>query len=154
MMEDFLLYIILSGLTLLIIFLFFQVFSLGRRLNTFFKKGEIKDLEAFLTDLSRKSQIQEKDIKKILERISKLEEVSKISFQKVGLVRYNPFKEVGGDQSFSLALLDKQNSGLVITSLYLREGNRVYAKPVTEKRSEYPLSEEEKRAMEKAVSSP
>jgi len=57
---------------------------------------------------------------------------------------------VGGDQSFSLALLDKRNSGVVITSLYAREGNRVYGKPIKEGTSEYPLSEEEKKAIEEA----
>jgi len=60
---------------------------------------------------------------------------------------------LGGDQSFSIALLDKQNSGVVITSLYTRDGNRVYAKPIENGTSEYTLSKEEKEALSRATGS-
>jgi len=97
---------------------------------------------------------QFKDLEKQFENLSKeLKELKKkniLNFQKLGLVRFNPFKEVGGDQSFSIALLDGNDSGIVITSLYTREGNRVFGKPVKEGRSEYLLSEEEKEALNKA----
>ena len=97
---------------------------------------------------------QFKDLEKKFENLSReLKELKKkniFNFQKFGLIRFNPFKEVGGDQSFSIALLDGNNSGVVITSLYTREGNRVYGKPVKEGRSEYLLSEEEKEAINKA----
>jgi len=46
------------------------------------------------------------------------------------VVRFNPFSEVGGDQSFSIALMDGNNDGFMITALYTRDGNRVYAKPI------------------------
>ena len=68
----------------------------------------------------------------------------------MGIVRFNPFSGVGSDQSFSVALLDKNDNGIVITSLYNREGNRVYAKPIKTGVSEYLLSTEEKSAIEKA----
>ena len=55
-----------------------------------------------------------------------LEDISDVSIQKVGFRRYNPFAETGGDQSFTLSLLDRENTGVVITSLYLREGQRIY----------------------------
>jgi len=97
---------------------------------------------------------QFKDLEKEFENLSKeLKELKKkniFNFQKLGLVRFNPFKEVGGDQSFSIALLDGNDSGIVITSLYTREGNRVFGKPVKEGRSEYLLSEEEKEALNNA----
>ena len=76
---------------------------------------------------------------------------SKFSIQKTGVVRFNPFSEIGGDQSFSIALLNKNNDGLVITSLYTRERNRVYAKPIIKGKSQYLLSKEEKEALEKAI---
>jgi len=71
----------------------------------------------------------------------------------VGIIRFNPFSEVGGDQSFSLALLNESNDGVVITSLYTRQENRVYGKPIKNGQSEYTLSEEEKQAIEKAKNS-
>jgi len=71
--------------------------------------------------------------------------------QRIGLVRFNPFAETGGDQSFCLAILDGQGSGLVITSLHSRDTTRVYAKPVKRgKASGYELSAEEKRAIKNA----
>ena len=116
--------------------------------NFFRKKEEApKNLEEIL------SRFQ--DLEKGFARISKeLEDIKlqgKLSIQKIGVVRFNPFKEVGGDQSFSIALLDANNDGVVITSLYTREGNRVYGKPIKNGKSEYSLSEEEKTAIEKAI---
>lgn len=70
--------------------------------------------------------------------------------QKVGLVRFNPFKEVGGDQSFAIALLDGQDSGLVLSSLHGREETRLYAKPVGKGEEKgYSFSKEEKDAIER-----
>lgn len=97
---------------------------------------------------------QFQDLKKNFERISQelesLKKENKFNVQKIGIVRFNPFSEVGGDQSFSIALLDGNDDGVVITSLYSREGNRVYGKPIQNGKSQYPLSEEEKQAIEKA----
>jgi len=115
-------------------------------------------------NFSKKEKKEPKDLKEVLKELKSLgdnlnrvsadleiiKKLQNISVQKVGMVRFNPFREVGGDQSFSLALLDKGNSGVVITSLYTREGNRVYGKPVKEGNSEYSLSEEEKKAIEKS----
>jgi N-methylhydantoinase A/oxoprolinase/acetone carboxylase beta subunit len=92
----------------------------------------------------------EENFEKLSEELEKLKKESKFAIQKIGIVRFNPFKEVGGDQSFSIALLDGNDNGVVITSLYSREGNRVYGKPIKNGKSEYLLSEEEKEAIERA----
>ncbi len=88
------------------------------------------------------------DIAKNLDFTRKMAE---ISLQKVGVVRFNPFKDMGGDQSFSIALLDSGNNGLVVSSIYSRDGNRVYTKPIKNGDSEYQLSNEEKEAIRKAT---
>ena len=75
-----------------------------------------------------------------------------LSIQKIGVIRYNPFPDVGGNQSFSIALLDKNDNGLVITSLYTPDGTRVYCKPIIKSQSKYNLSQEEKAAIQKAKS--
>ncbi|MDQ7029441.1 MAG: DUF4446 family protein [Ardenticatenia bacterium] len=69
---------------------------------------------------------------------------------RVGVVRFNPFQETGGDQSFSIALLDDHGNGVVITSLYTRDGTRIYAKPLEQGQSPYPLMDEEKEAIARA----
>lgn len=68
----------------------------------------------------------------------------------VGMVRFRALPDVGGDQSFSLALVDGEGNGLVLSALYLREGTRLYGKPVTGWNSPYPLTDEEKQALEQA----
>jgi hypothetical protein len=73
------------------------------------------------------------------------------SVQCVGLVRYNPFQETGGDQSFALALLDSRGTGVVINGLHTRTATRFYAKPVKNGASQMPLSEEEMKAVQQAM---
>ncbi len=72
------------------------------------------------------------------------------SVQGVGVVRYNPFPEMGGNMSFSLALLDGKANGVVISVLNDRNGSRVYGKAVEEGSSTYPLSNEEQQALAQA----
>jgi hypothetical protein len=69
----------------------------------------------------------------------------------VGLVRFSPFHDTGGDQSFALALLDGRGDGVVITGLHSRADSRLYAKPIEASRSEYALTPEEREAMEAAL---
>jgi len=88
---------------------------------------------------------------KISQELAELKNNNKKNLQKVGMVRFNPFKEGGGDQSFSIAVLDALNNGFVITSLYSNAINRVYAKPITNGASSYALSQEEKEAIGKAI---
>ncbi len=109
-------------------------------------KKEPKDIKEILSQFSD----LKKNFKKISEELENLKKDNRFSIQKIGVVRFNPFKEVGSDQSFSAAFLDGNDSGIVITSHYTREGNRVYGKPIKAGQSEYLLSEEEKEAIEKA----
>ncbi|MGZ0050035.1 DUF4446 family protein [Brevibacillus gelatini] len=70
---------------------------------------------------------------------------------RVGIIRYNAFGDVGSDLSFSLAILDDAQNGVVITSIFGREESRVYAKPIEAGSSTYHLSEEEQAAIKKAM---
>ena len=71
--------------------------------------------------------------------------------QKIGIVRYNAFKDTGSDLSFALALLDENNNGVVLNGIYSREMSNIYAKPVEKGNSKYTISEEEKEAIQKAM---
>ncbi len=67
--------------------------------------------------------------------------------QKVGMVRYNAFADVGSDLSFALALLDRNNNGIILNGLYGSDSSNIYAKPIKDGISTYQLSEEEKEAI-------
>lgn len=114
----------------------------------FFKKTkkEPKDLKGLLSQF----KVLNNDLERVSQELEDLKKNHFFSIQKVGIVRYNPFSQVGGDQSFSLAVLDGNNDGVVITSYYTREGNRVYGKPILGGKSDYSLSEEEKQVIIKA----
>jgi hypothetical protein len=90
------------------------------------------------------------EIEQIKKEIDKLNDQGKYHVQKIGLVRFNPFREIGGDHSFSLSILDSKNTGIVITGLHTRERTRVYVKAVKNGKSDVELSEEEKKAITKA----
>jgi len=71
---------------------------------------------------------------------------------KIGITRFNPFDDVGGDQSFILSILDKNNSGAIITSLHNRDITRIYAKPIKNGAGDnITLSKEEKSAIVKTI---
>jgi hypothetical protein len=72
------------------------------------------------------------------------------SIQKVGLVQYNAFDDVGGSLSFSIALLDEQNNGFIITSIYSRNSSALYGKPIKKGKSAHTLSAEEMQALDRA----
>ncbi len=84
-------------------------------------------------------------------RVKLLERIARVSVQKVGFLRFNPFEDTGGDQSFAVALLDWDNNGVIISSLYTREGVRTYAKEVSNGVAKNPLSEEEKEVLGQAM---
>lgn len=88
-----------------------------------------------------------KDIKVIQSEIQNMNLLSKLNVQRIGLTKYNPFNEIGGDHSFSLALLDGNKNGIIITSLHTRERTRLYLKDVFEGKSKIELSKEEEKAL-------
>jgi hypothetical protein len=132
------------------IFLLWQTFNIQKRLKKFFSGRRAKDLEEVIAQQIKRQIKSENEIKELFQSSRDLWKIANKSVQKVGIVRFNPFKDTGGDQSFAIALLDLKDSGIVISSLYSREGTRVYSKPIEKGRSKYQLTEEEKKAIEKA----
>ena len=91
-----------------------------------------------------------REVERLTAKTNKLEAAGLRAFQRVGLVRFNPFEETGGNQSFALALLDAEGDGWVLSSLHARSGTRVYAKAIRGGRSDAALSEEETAAIRQA----
>lgn len=160
-MEDFFnsnLFLTIISVSLFLIlvwnaFLQWQNQKIKKKMEILFEGKKAKDLEKLIFEIIERLDKGEKDVSDLKKFDKYLEEMALLSIQKVGIIRYNPFKEAGGDQSFSIVLLDSQNNGFVITSLYGRETSRVYAKPVENGTSKYQLSEEERKVIEEATSS-
>jgi hypothetical protein len=138
--------IALAGL----IFVFLRLQKMWKRYQLFFHGSKAQDLEEVMTAEIKKLAQTEKTVEKIVEKLKSIDRMANYGIQKVGVIRFNPFQDTGGDQSFAAALLDAHDSGLVISSLFGRDSLRVYAKPVEKGGSSYPLSEEEKEAIKKA----
>ncbi|RMF28826.1 MAG: DUF4446 family protein [Chloroflexi bacterium] len=109
-----------------------------------------RDLSLPLSQLTGRLEGTEETVEALKARLDKLSTYLNRSVQGVGLVRFQAFADVGGDQSFALALVDGEGNGLVISSLYAREGTRIYAKPLQQWQSPYSLSFEEEEAIRQA----
>ena len=123
-----------------------------------------KQYKKFMKKLGNGEDIQEildKHIEKINKTITKNEEIEefckkidtdiKNCIQKVGIYRYNAYKDTGSDLSFTLALLDEKNNGVVLNGIYSREMSNIYAKPVENGESSYKITEEEREAIKQAM---
>jgi hypothetical protein len=144
-------YIIILGVLIVVnIALFAFVFMQKKRLDGFLKNGK-QDIGAVLAEQIKKLQKQEDISKDVIGKITELQKIGEKSFQKIGIKRYSPFSEVGGDQSFSLCLLDSKNNGFIITSHFARDFNRIYAKPIEQGACQHSLSKEEKETIAEAM---
>lgn len=107
-----------------------------------------KTLTDFLEKLSGDLNLSKKHIASLISRCDTIEKDQKFFLQKIGFLRFNPFKDTGGDQSFILTLADANNTGIVMTGLYTRSGVRIYIKRVHNgKGIEHELSDEEHKAL-------
>lgn len=131
------------------IFLQMKISRKNKDLST---KDGSEDLKDIILEQKEEIKILDKDIQELYAISNKINAISQKGIRKVGLIRFNPFKDIGGDQSFSLALLNGKNNGCVISSLHTREGTHVYCKSIIEGETEkYPLAKEEEKAIKLAI---
>ena len=128
----------------------FIVFRMVRHYNKL-TGGASTGLKEILEGLLTNQRGLRSEQKALFVALEELKNDGRLHVQRVGLVRFNPFSDTGGSQSFTLALLDGHNNGLVMTSLYARTGHRWYVKEVVgAKGKELALSKEEQSAVQKA----
>ena len=110
-----------------------------------------KNLEELI--ISQLDNIEESNKKsnEALERCEEIRNNMKECVQKVAIMRYKAFEDVGSDLSFSVAILDENNDGILLTGIYGRQESTTYAKPIDKGISRYDLSEEEKHVLNEAV---
>ena len=127
-----------------------------RKLRTsylkFMKKlGNGENLEEMLKEYIKKVEIVEAKNNEIIEYCRVIDENIKRCSQKIGIVRYNAFKDTGSDLSFTLAILDDYNNGVVLNGIYARDSSTRDLVSIENGESKYVLSNEEKEAINKAI---
>ena len=129
----------------------FRTSKLTKTLKKVTHNQDGMSIEAIIHQYYSKIDSIQKNQQEIMKEQSKIVEILKNCFSKSGIVRFNPFDQVGGDQSFVIALLDQEGDGIVISSLYARNQSRFYGKPIVNGKSSYSLSDEEKEAIQQAL---
>lgn len=151
-------YVIGGILLVLLVFLIWNIWlqiqlsGIKKKNRQFFSGNKVKNLEDLLLNQARNLKMLDKDIQELYNISNQVNNLAYRGFHKLGVIRFNPFKDVGGNQSFSIALLNGKNNGFTISSLFTREGARIYTKSITAGTSEkHPLTEEEKEAIKMAM---
>ncbi|OIO46977.1 MAG: hypothetical protein COS76_04225 [Candidatus Portnoybacteria bacterium CG06_land_8_20_14_3_00_39_12] len=123
-----------------------------KRLILFSHGSQARNIEQALTEQLSQCQQCQRALGDLADFSQRNAKIAGASIHKVALIRFNPFDKVGSDQSFSIAFLNQEHTGLVMSSLYAQSGCRIYAKPILRGKSQYPLSAEEIKAITKAIS--
>ncbi len=114
-------------------------------------KGKKESLIDLLNTVLKKDEQREKEVERLSRYCAYLEEKMSFQIQKIGLLRFNPFNDTGGDQSFIMALVDDHNTGVIISGLHTRSGTRWYAKKIVDgKGIEHELSKDEQLTLKDA----
>lgn len=149
---------ILIGLSLLTLILLIAQIRLQKRFSEVSKKYRLLTRGASGADLEEILQKYAADVLGLVEKKDELMREHEILKEEVaqcihnpGLIRFNAFDNMGSDLSFSLAMLDHRGDGVVLTGLYGRDETRIYAKPIRKGTSDYSLTEEEKKAVQRSI---
>ena len=144
--------VILCILVIAFIVLLVKLFSINKKYKTFINKlGNGNNIEEDLENYMYRVERVEKQNAEIRGLINAIDTNMANCIQKIGIVRYNAFKDTGSDLSFALAMLDEKNNGVVLNGIYSREMSNIYAKTVENGKSTYTISEEEQQAIQKAM---
>lgn len=150
-------FVIMSVLAVLVLILLIIAIAQSVKLGRLRKRYErmmagagVEDLESLLLNLKMQTDSVEDEQEKQRRTLLMIEQRQRMSKSKLGIKRYNAFSDQGSDLSFSLALLDDLDNGIVLSGLHNRDSSYVYAKPLEQGTSKYVLSPEEKEAVELA----
>lgn len=151
-------YIVLSMAVIILLFLIFLIIlslklsKLKKRYERFTGGEEIhsENLENMLYEYNKNVKKSNETYGKVLSMIQEIDDEMKWCTQKIGVIRYNPFDEMGGNLCYAVAILDGKDNGVVLNGIHSRNGTFTYAKPIERGVSPYVLTEEELQALEKA----
>lgn len=143
--------ILLGVATVLFTVLNWQVSRLLRRYRTLVRGTRGESLEGVLEEYNGRVKDVERDLGDLRRSVEAMNLASRRHLQGLGIVRFNAFENIGGNQSFAIALVDGEGNGVVFSSIYGRDETRVYAKPVEQGASPFTLSSEEQMAVDRAL---
>ncbi|MBI2798309.1 DUF4446 family protein [Candidatus Saccharibacteria bacterium] len=132
-------------------FTYWQLWQLQQKYGQFLKGAEAKQIEEMVKNYSKAVTDAHQKLEELAVFCAKLHKNQKFAISNFGLIRFNPFGDTGGDQSFALALLDRNHDGVVLTGVHSRNTTRVYAKQIHQGTSKSNLSGEEKQALTTAL---
>lgn len=142
----------LGGLAVWLLGLSILVWKQNVFLKSLFPKSGSRDIRVKFEEVLREVFGLGQNLNKLKDQLLEVEKLGLKHVQRVELLRYNPYQDSGGDQSFSLTLLDDEGNGIVLTSLHARSGTRIFAKPIIlGKGGKYRLSKEEEMIVKKAI---
>ena len=156
-MEQLMLYIMIALsvicviLAVLVITVLCKLKTLKRRIDSLSRGKDTESLEEIILNFFERVESLEEGEEMTRAALNAIKDNLKITYQKKGLVKYDAFREMSGALSYSLALLDKENNGVLISSMYSREGCYTYAKDIKNGECKINLSEEEAEALKQAV---
>jgi len=125
--------------------------SLLRRYRSLLTGNAGQDLETLLLAQDASLQSTQREVARLVQQFEQLAAAARLHVQRTAIVRFNAFPDTGSDLSFAIALLDANNNGVVLSSLYSRSESRIYAKPIQNGKSTYALSDEERDALARAM---
>jgi len=149
---------IVGGLGVLVVIMYLVILNLYfdlRRMKKRYKKMmtgvESGNLERMLIGhIDEVQRVKEQNTALEVEN-QKLSDLLQQALTRVGMVRYRAFEDMGGDLSYAVAMLDAHNNGVILSSVFGREGSQAYAKPIENGGSSYVLTEEEQQALREAM---
>lgn len=147
---EFLFLALIAVMFIWIVLVEWRLFRLTRTVRMLLTGRGGADLELTLREFLSRLDTATEQLKRLDGRALQLETKMPFTIQHVGIVRFNPFVDRGGDQSFVVALLDDRSDGVVVSSLHSRNDSKLFAKPIVGGNSTYPLTDEEKEAIKRA----
>lgn len=148
--------ILIAVLVLLFILILMQIINkihlsrISKRYKKLFRNSKTNTIEDMIIEYTNKVEDVLNYTKEVHQAYNGIDDRINACVQKIGMVRYKAFEDVGSDLSFSVALLDETDSGVVITSIYGRNDSTTFAKQIDKGISKYDISDEEREAIEKA----
>lgn len=138
-------------LLIIVIIQMIQIMKLKSKYKKFMGGKEVKSLEKQIEKIFEDNRYLIEISNENKKSIKELNEELLGAFSKVGIVKYDAFKQMGGMLSFTIALLNKKNNGYILNSVHSAEGCYTYVKEVTAGICDLELSEEEKSALSQAM---
>jgi hypothetical protein len=146
-MDTAILFYIISGIVFIILL---WILFLELRLKRLFKGAKARNLEEMIVLVGKKINKIEETQEKIDKHLILIDDRLNKSIRNVQTIRFNPFVDAGGNQSFAISFINDEGDGVILSSLYARDRMSIFAKPIASGKSPFELTEEEREVLEKS----